>query len=250
MSSRIIRSALITMVLIMLASPLLAATTKVKVQVRAVDAKFIGSGVGNMNVVIKNAQTGALLATGEITGATGDTQALMQQGQTRGHAPVTPETAAFSAAIDIDQPTLVEIRITGPLAVPQSIRNLSVTQWLLPGQDLDNPGIVLQLPGLIITPVDIALSDDELHASVDVTMLCGCPISKGGLWNSEDFSVQASLYQQDKLMQSFPLAFTGKTNRFAGKLAAPKQGSYELWISAYEKRAENTGVWHQQLDIH
>lgn len=249
MSSQIIRSALITMVLIMLASPLLAATTKLKVQVRAVDAKFIGSGVGDMNVVIENAQTGALLSSGEITGATGDTQALMQQGQTRGHAPVTPETAAFRAAIDIDQPTLVEIRITGPLTVPQSIRNLSVTQWLLPGQDLVDPGVVLQLPGLIITPVDIALIDGELHASVDVTMLCGCPISKGGLWDSEDFSVQASLYQNDKPVQSFPLAFTGKTNRFAGKLAAPEQGSYELWISAYEKRAENTGVWHQQLNI-
>ena len=86
-----------TAALTLAASPALAETIDVKIQVRAVYAKFIGSGVGAMNVVVENAQTGPLLAAGRITGATGDTTALMKEGQTRGHAPVTPDAASFTA---------------------------------------------------------------------------------------------------------------------------------------------------------
>ena len=236
-------------VLALPASPVLAETADVKIQVRAADAKFIGSGVGGLNVVIENAQTGALLASGEITGATGDTAALMRQGQTRGDAPATPEAASFTAAIDIDRPVLARVRITGPLDVAQSIRHLSVTQWLLPGRDQVDPGIVLQLPGLIVAPVEVAVSDGKLHASVDVSMLCGCPITRGGLWDSEDFSVNANLYRAGEKIQAFPLEFTGKTNRFAGGITAPEPGSYELWISAHESNADNTGAWHQRLMV-
>ncbi|MEX2500088.1 MAG: hypothetical protein WD397_14560 [Wenzhouxiangellaceae bacterium] len=241
--------AIVAAALSLLALPALAETTDVKIQVRAVDAKFIGSGVGGLNVVIEDAQTGALLASGEISGATGDTEALMKQGQTRGRAPATPDSAAFTASIDIDRPVLARIRITGPLDVAQSIRHLSVTQWVLPGQDQVDPGVVLQLPGLIVAPIEVAVTDGELHAGVDVTMICGCPITKGGLWDSEDFSVNASLYRDGDKVQTFALEFTGKTNRFAGKASAPAPGSYELWISAHESNADNTGAWHQRLEF-
>ena len=229
--------------------PALAVTTDVKIQVRAMDAKFIGSGVGGMNVVVENAQTGSLLASGRITGATGDTTALMKEGQTRGHAPATPNAASFTASIDIDRPVLARVRITGPLDVPQSIRDLSVTQWVLPGRDQVDPGVVLQLPGLIVAPVNVAVTDGELQVGVDVTMMCGCPISKGGLWDSEDFSVHASLYREGEKVQTFPLEFTGQTNHFAGSVDAPESGSYELWISAYESNADNTGAWRQRLEF-
>jgi len=229
--------------------PVLAEPTDVKIQVRATDAKFIGSGVGGLNVVIEHAQTGALLASGEITGATGDTEALMKQGQTRGHAPATPDSASFTASIDIDRPVLARIRITGPLDVAQSIRALSVTQWLLPGRDQVDPGVVLQLPGLIVAPVDVAVSDGQLRAGVDVTMLCGCPITKGGLWDSEDFSVNASLYREGGEVRTFELEFTGETNRFAGSVDVPAPGSYDLWIYAHESNADNTGAWHRRLEF-
>ena len=235
--------------LALLSMPVAAEPTDVKIQVRAADAKFVGSGVGGLNVVIENAQTGALLASGEITGATGDTGALMKQGQTRGHAPATPGAASFTASIDIDRPVLARVRITGPLDVAQSIRHLSVTYWVLPGQDQVDPGVVLQLPGLIVAPAEVALSDGQLRASVDVTMICGCPITRGGLWDSDDFSVNAGLYHEGEKVQIFSLEFTGKTNRFAGKMTAPEEGSYELWITARENNADNTGAWHRVLEI-
>jgi len=238
-----------TVALAVSAWPALAEPTDVKIQVRATDAKFIGTGVGGMNVMVENAQTGALLASGEITGATGDTTALMKEGQTRGHAPATPDAASFTASIDIDRPVLTRIRITGPLDVPQSIRELSVTQWVLPGRDQVDPGVVLQLPGLIVAPVDVAVSDGELRAGVDVTMMCGCPITKGGLWDSEDFSVNASLYREGGDVQTFALEFTGETNRFAGSVDVPEPGSYDLWIYAHESNADNTGAWHRRLEF-
>lgn len=241
--------AIVAATLALVSLPALAEPTDVKIQVRAMDAKFIGSGVGAMNVVIENAQTGALLASGQITGATGDTAALMKEGQTRGRSPATPDSASFTASIDIDRPVLARIRITGPLAVPQSIRHLSVTQWLLPGRDLVEPGVVLQLPGLIVAPVGVAFIDGELQVEVDVSMICGCPITKGGLWDSEDFSVDASLYREGEKVRTFALEFTGNSNRFAGKVTAPEKGNYELWISAYESNANNTGAWHQQLEF-
>jgi len=243
-----IRVGIAAVALALSALPALAETTDVKIQVRAMDAKFIGSGVGGMNVVVENAQTGALLASGGITGATGDTAALMKEGQTRGQAPATPEAASFTASIDIDRPVLARVRITGPLGVPQSIRELSVTQWVLPGQDQVDPGLVLQLPGLIVAPVEVAVTDGELQAEVDVSMICGCPITEGGLWNSEDFTVNAGLYHEGEKLQGFALEFTGRTNRFAGRISAPAPGSYELWISAYERNADNTGAWHQVLE--
>lgn len=227
----------------------LAETTQVKIQVRATDAKFIGSGVGGMNVVVENAETGALLAVGEITGATGDTTALMKEGQTRGHAPATPDAASFTASIDIERPVLARIRITGPLEVEQSIQQLSVTQWVLPGRDQVDPGIVLHLPGLVVAPVEVAVVDGELRASVDVTMMCGCPITSGGLWDSDDFNVRASLYREGEKVQDFPLKFTGETNRFAASVTAPEQGRYELWIDAHETNADNTGAWHRRLEV-
>ncbi|MCA1778479.1 MAG: hypothetical protein LC637_03580 [Xanthomonadaceae bacterium] len=236
-------------VLALLSMPVAAESTDVRIQVRAVDAKFIGSGVGGMNVVVENAQTGALLASGKITGTTGDTEALMKQGQIRGHAPATPDSASFTASIDIDRPVLARIRVAGPLDGAHSIRQLSVTQWLLPGQDLVDPGVVLQLPGLIVAPIEVAVTDDQLRIGVDVSMLCGCPITRGGLWDSEDFSVNASLYREGEKVQTFPLQFTGKTNRFAAKVAVPETGSYELWILAHESNADNTGAWHQRLEF-
>lgn len=229
--------------------PALAEPVDVKIQVRAVDAKFIGSGVGGLNVVIENARTGALLASGEISGTTGNTAALMRRGQVRGQAPATPDSASFTASIDIDRPVLARIRITGPLQLPQAVRELSVTHWLLPGQNQTDPGIVLHLPGLIVAPVEVTVTGGQLRAGVDVTMICGCPITEGGLWDSADFSVNASLYRKGEKVGSFPLKFTGQTNHFAGSVAAPKAGSYDLWVSAHESNADNTGAWHRRLDI-
>ena len=225
----------------------LAETTQLNVLVRSVDAKFIGSGAGGLNVIITDHQTGKLLAQGPISGATGDTQALMKTGQTRGHSPVTDDSAQFQAALDIDKPTRVAIQVTGPLDIQQSIQTLSATTWVVPGRDQTQPGVVLHMPGLITELADYKREVDDITLTTQVTLMCGCPITRDGLWAADNFEVVAQLYQAGERLTQNALAFTGETNTFAGSIKVPRSGASKLVIYAYQKSTGNTGVYEQAL---
>src|SRR5690606_15186115 len=115
--------------------------THLKVLVRADDAKFIGSGVGGMDVRITRVDSGESLAEGEITGATGDTQALMEIGQMRGQSPASPDAANFTTVLDLDRPTRIKVSVSGPRKVAQSQQEVSTTLWMVPGQHHVDPGL-------------------------------------------------------------------------------------------------------------
>ena len=225
----------------------LAETTQLNVLVRSVDSKFIGSGVGGLNVTITDDQTGKLLAQGAISGATGDTQALMKTGQTRGHSTVTDDSAQLQATLDIDKPTRVAIRVTGPLSVAQSVQTLSATTWVVPGRDQTRPGVVLHMPGLITELIDYKREGKSITLTTQVTMMCGCPITGDGLWAADDFKVVAQLYQAGERLTQNALAFTGETNIFAGRIKVPQSGASKLVIYAYQESTGNTGVYEQAL---
>jgi hypothetical protein len=105
-----------------------------------------------MNVVIEDAGTGAWLASGRITGGTGDTERLMQTPATRNMPLANADSAAYTATLKLERPTRIRIRATGPLGQPDAVQELSVTTWVVPGRNIDGEGIVLNLPGLIVTP--------------------------------------------------------------------------------------------------
>lgn len=234
-------------VLLGLSNLTMAEPTQLNVLVRSMDAKFIGTGVGGLNVTVTDDQTGRLLAHGPISGATGDTQALMKTGQTRGHSPVTNDSAKFQATLDIDQPTRVTIEVTGPLDVTHSIQTLSASTWVVPGKDQTQPGVLLHMPGLITELASYKREADDIILTTQVTMMCGCPITEDGLWAAEDFEVVAQLYQAGERLAQKPLAFTGETNTFAGRIPAPQSGASKLVIYAYQKSTGNTGVYEQAL---
>lgn len=225
------------------------APTGLKVLVRANDAKFIGSGVGNLNVVVRNAATGELLAGGAITGPTGDTRALMQEPQTRGHTAVEGAPASFQAELALARPTRVEVSVTGPLAVAQSIQATAVTLWMIPGQDRVEQPLILHLPGLITQLLDYTLDAGRLDLRASVTMICGCPITEGGLWPASDFRATVQLYREDELLAEGPLAFTGTDNEFAGTLDLPGTGDFEMVIHAYQVSTGNAGVYERPLRV-
>lgn len=226
-----------------------AATTGLKVLVRADDAKFIGSGVGDMNIVVRNAATGALLAQGAITGPTGDTEALMQAPQTRGRSATLGDPASFKAELALERPTRVEISVTGPLAVAQSIQSTAVTLWLIPGQDRVEQPVILHLPGLITELLDYTLGDDQLALSASITMICGCPITAEGLWPAADFRAMVQLYREGELVAEGPLGFTGTDNEFAGKLDLPAPGDFDMVVHAYQISTGNAGVYERRLRV-
>lgn len=225
-------------------------TTALKIQVRSLDAKFIGSGVGELNVQVTEVATGRVLDHGRITGPTGDTDSMMVEGQTRGHTPSAPESAGWTAQLDIDQPTPVRVTVTGPLDVYDSIQQQDTTLWMLPGVDRVDPPLVLQLPGLIVDVMEInSNSDKGIELTAAVTMLCGCPITAEGLWRADDFVVVASVYLDDEKLTESALEFTGATNQFADRLDRPEPGEYTLYVSAHQRSTANTGVHQKQLKI-
>ncbi len=225
-------------------------TTALKIQGRSLDAKFIGSGVGELNVQITEVATGRVLDHGRITGPTGDTDSMMIEGQTRGHTPSAPGAASWTARLEIDRPTRVRVAVTGPLGVDDSIQQQNTTLWMLPGVDRVDPPLILQLPGLIVDIIEIdSNADESIELTANVTMLCGCPITAGGLWRADDFVVLASVYQGEAKLTETALEFTGTTNQFAGRLDRPESGAYTLYVSAHQRSTANTGVQQRPLEL-
>ncbi len=224
-------------------------STGLKVLVRADDAKFIGSGVGGLNILVRDTATGELLAQGAITGLTGATEALMQTPQTRGRSATVGDPASFQAELAIARPTRIEVSVTGPLAVPQSIQATSTSLWLIPGQDRVEHPVILHLPGLITDVSGLSVDQRSLALTASVTMICGCPVSEDGLWRAADFRVAVQLYRAGELLAEAPLAFTGTDNEFAGKLDLPGPGDFDMLVYAYQLSTGNAGVYERPLRV-
>lgn len=222
--------------------------TPVTIRVRAHDAKFIGSGVGGMNVVVENADTGALLASGALAGATGDTDRLMKRPAGRGAPLADSNTAAFVARLPLATPTRVRIRLAGPLQQPDAVQELTATTWVIPGRPIGGDGIVFNLPGLIVSPKPATVKENRLALAADVVLMCGCPITRDGLWDSDDYEVRASVARDGKAITEQPLAFSGEPNRFAGEVALPGAGRYAVTLWAHNARTGNSGVARLTVD--
>lgn len=128
-----------------------AMQTKIIVRAKSKDAKFIGSSMGGAQVVVKDSGTGEVLSKGLISGGTGNTQKIMIDPVKRS-VPIADATAAlFETAIDIKEPKLVTIEVSGPLSPRQSMVTSSTQAWLIPGKDMTSgDGIVIEVPGFSV----------------------------------------------------------------------------------------------------
>jgi hypothetical protein len=223
--------------------------TSVTIRVQAHDAKFIGSGVGEMNVIVEDAESGAFLAAGRIAGGTGDTDRLIKTPIARGATLADDQTAAYVARLKLERPTRVRIRALGPLQPPDAAQELTVTTWVVPGRPIGGDGIVLRLPGLIVAPVPQAALKRRVPLVADVKLMCGCPITRGGLWDADDYEVRALVEHEGHPAGDAPLAFTGQTNRFAGAAMVPTSGRYQVTIWAHNSKTGNTGATRYTVDV-
>jgi hypothetical protein len=241
---------LILMVLITSATAQ-AVPTRITVMVRAKDAKFIGSSMSGALITISNADTGELLAKGFTAGTTGDSEKTMKKPLQR-RVPLSDEKSArFNATVDITEPTLLEIRAYGPLAQRQSAGAVSVTQWLIPGKNITGgDGILLEMPGFAVDilspPAHLHLSKDHLPRKVEVRanviMMCGCPVTPGGLWDANRLHVGVLVKKNGTPAGEFPLAYAGEPSQFAGSLEIEDEGIYEMTAYAFDPSNGNTGV--------
>jgi len=200
------------------ATPALAVPTPVTVRVLSQGAKFIGTGMGGVDVVLADAATGAKLAEGRIDGGTGDTAKIMN-GSPRGTPMADTSSAAFTTTLDISEPKEIRVIVMGPMKPAGVAVSKLETRWLIPGQPVVGDGWVLELPGLALTA-----RRDGGQVVADVSMLCGCPIAPGTLWDEKRFEVKAWVGSS-----AVPLKWAGQTGRFAAAVSAGA-----TWVTAVD----------------
>lgn len=209
---------ILPLLVLIAAAPALAVPTPVTVRVISQGAKFIGTGMGGVEVTLADAATGAPLASGRIEGGTGDTAKIMP-GAPRGTPQADDKTAKFDAMIDIDAPRAVLVTVKGPLKPAGVAVTASASHWLLPGQPVVGDGWVLELRGLALTA-----RREGGQVVADVSMLCGCPIAPGTLWDESRFRLNAWVGAQ-----AVPLKWAGQTGRFAAEVPAGAS-----WVTAVD----------------
>ena len=214
-----------------LAAPASAAPTPVTVRVLSQDAKFVSDGTGGASVTLRDAASGKVLAAGLVQGGTGNTDKIMQSS---GRSPqrASADAAAFNTSVDIDRPTLVELEVSGPLGRPSSAVTIKSQRWMIPGEAVTaGDGWSVELPGLAITPV-ATLTEGRLHITAKVEPMCGCPITPGGLWDSANYRVTASLWQAGQALGQSDMTFAVSPGGYQGDIAVAGNGAVTLIIYA------------------
>lgn len=235
-------------IFLLLAQPAFAVPTEIHVRVLSLGAKFIGTSMGGVEITLRDAETGAVLAQGVTAGSTGDTRTIMQGGS-RNMPVSTPDSAVFRATIDMAEPRLVQVEARGPLAQPQAQVKVTSQQWILPGRGMTTgDGWLLEMPGLVVDAIDppaqtVLAKDAKIQPlGVNVALMCGCPITPGGLWDAARFAVRASVKRVGAPPVDVPLGYGGRTGYFTGNLPLSGAGAYVVTVSATDGKTGATGV--------
>ena len=245
------RAFVIILSLAVLTAPAVASAeqTEITVRVLAKDSKFVGTSMGGMRIILRDAHTGEILATGLTQGGTGNTKLIMHEDRGRRAQLADKSAAKFTATLDLDEPRLIEAEAYGPLGQPQAATRVLSTQWVVPGRGISGgDGWVLDLPGLVVDvlapPAHIRLPAEttEVVLRANVVMMCGCPIEPKGLWDADKLEVKAIVKRNGERIAQLDLAYAGETSQFATKVPVEAPGDYEVIVFAHDPRNGNTGI--------
>lgn len=249
MSMKELISLMFAAMLLLVHVPSHAVPTTITVRVISKGAKFVGTSMGGVQITVKDALTGEILATGITRGSTGDTDRIMKKPANRNDVLADEASARFTATIDINQPTRIEVRAYGPLAQIQSANTVSSSQWVIPGRHIDSGDAwLLELPGFVVDilapPAHSTIKESPAAVTVQasVSMMCGCPIVPGGLWDAGKYEVSALVMKDGKDMESIPLAYAGRPSQYAAAVPVRGPGVYEVAVYAYDPLNGNTGL--------
>jgi hypothetical protein len=225
--------------------------TDITVRVIAKDGKFLGDDIGGSLITISNVQTGELLAKGYTKGGSGNTKEIMQTPRCWGTPIPTDSASDFTARLDLEEPTLIEVTAYGPLGGLQSAHKVSATQWAVPGKNITGgDGLLLVMPGLLvqvlepITHLSFTSLPAQINIAANVTMMCGCPIGPGGVpdWNDINFEVGAQIRKDGRIIDEVKLEYAGAASQFKGSYTVKRKGFYEADVYAYQPDNGNTGT--------
>ncbi len=248
------RAAALAILLAGFAAAASATPTTITVKVLARGAKFIGSSMGGAMVTLRDADTGELLASGVTSGKTGDTEHIMKSEHPRNRVLSTEGSAAFTAVLDLDRPRRIQVTAYGPLANRASANTVSSTQWVLPGRDITaGDAWLLEMPGFAVqvlapsTHVKLPLRRSQgntVHVQVEanITMMCGCPLVPGDLWDSDTYEIRALVTRGGELVADLPMEYAGRASHFAAGLDVHERGTYLVTVTVFDPATGNTGV--------
>ncbi|WP_323846296.1 hypothetical protein [Microbulbifer magnicolonia] len=221
--------------------------TDIVVRAKAKDAKFIGSSIGGAMVRIREADSGRILAEGLTRGSTGNTEVIMEKPHSR-YDSIAEGAARFEATLDISEPVFLTVEVLAP-HIKRQARVLAQTQtWLVPGKPIGGDGLIVEIPGMV---VDLLSPQTHFYTSADkspfeiranVVMMCGCPLTAGGLWDGSQIEVAAIIKRDGEPYKTVPLRMQDTMNTFSAPVEATAAGVYELLVYAYDPKTGNTGV--------
>ncbi len=241
----------IILILVVFSVSAYAVPTRLMIRAKAKDAKFIGSSIGGAYVKVTEVISGRILATGYTSGSTGNTDVIMRQPHARYGRLTNDNTAGFLAMLDIEDPVFIMVEVWAPVNQRQATVHASTQLWMVPGKHVEGDGLILEISGMVVNALApqtheaiglSTLNQGMLDVRANVVMMCGCTISEGGLWNSEDLEVRALVYRDNELAKEVPMLITEKVNTFAGRIPVSDPGNYEIVIYAYNAKTGNTGV--------
>ncbi len=227
----------------------LAEPTDVTVRVISKGAKFVGSSMGGVQITLRDANTSEILTQGQTSGGTGSTEKIMKTEHPRGAPVSTEDSAKYTATLDLETPRLVRVEAYGPVAQRQSAVTVTSTQWVVPGKDVTGGDAwLLELPGFIVdvvapqTPLKAGEGPVTLTLTANVFMMCGCPITPGGLWDADTYEIAAMLMRDGEQVRTVPLDYAGTASQFETELEISEPGAYQAVVYAYDPANGSTGL--------
>lgn len=224
-----------------------AEPTQIVVHVRGQGSKFIGVSMSGAEVVLRNADTGEILAKGVTTGSTGDTGLIMREQHQTGAVIATQDAARFATTLDLDESTRIRVTARGPMAQPQAGNEASSTRWVVPGKDAaEGNAWLIVLPGMAVDVLEPRAAErtgeGEIAIVANVIMNCGCSLTPGGLWDTAAYEVAARVAKDGEVLTTVPLEYAGEASLFRGTFTPDESGVHEITVYAYDPRDGNTGL--------
>lgn len=230
-------------------TPAVAEETRLVVRALASDAKFIGTGMSGMEVLVRDADTGEILDRGVTRGATGDTAHILRTPHERYATLSTEGAAAYVSVLDLDRPRRISVMVRGPLSQPQALAEASSTRWVFPGKHIEEgDGWLLEVSGFAVDILGpgahsyIGKDVDSVTVTANIVMLCGCPTSPGGTWDADEIEIDVRVLLNGKAISVPPMQYADKQSHYTTNIKTSGPGAYEVIVTAYDPRTGNTGL--------
>lgn len=227
-------------------------STTVLVRVVAHGAMVLGREVGGARVTITDVVSGHILATGLQQGESGDQNQIMRTPHLMEESIYSSRaSAAFTAALELQKPTLVEISAEGPLAYPAALQRTSTTLLLIPGQDLMNDGIVLHLHGYLVQierpkPREALIAKDDVKLRASVRTLSGSLVRPHGDWDSRKIRIYGEVLIGDRIIERLQLFYDEGSRAFEAPFFVPPSkevpDGIKLRVIATDLSTGNSGM--------